>query len=79
MFITVTCCKEIAKKLNTFYNYLQTMFYICKLLQEEVQKFFQLQQLAAELQITGLSRSKLIFPGLSRSWKFYKHNSMTFY
>ena len=40
MFITVTCCKEVAKKL--FEHCLQSftqMFHIYKLLQEEVQKF----------------------------------------
>jgi len=46
---------------RTLFTIIYTWCSIYKLLQEEVQKFFQLQQLAAELQITGLSRSKLIF------------------
>jgi len=33
---SICSLQKIAKKLNTFYNYLQTMFYIYKLLQEEV-------------------------------------------
>jgi len=38
LFITVTCCEEIAKKL--FEHFLHTMFHIYKLLHEEVEKFF---------------------------------------
>ena len=43
------------------------MFHIYKLLQDEVQKFFQLQQLTVQLQIPGLSRTLYLdlqdFPG----------------
>jgi len=43
------------------------MFHIYKLLQDEVQKFFHLQQLTVQLQISGLSRTLYLdlqdFPG----------------
>ena len=50
MFITVTCCEEIAKKLTE--RFLQ-LFGVC------------VRIIASQT------------PGLSRSWKFYRHNSRT--
>ena len=50
MFITVTCCEEIAKKL--------------------IERFLQLFGVCVRI-IAWQT------PGLSRSWKFYRHNSRT--
>ena len=85
MFITVTCCEEIAKKLywNTLYNYFHMMcifWHLCpnhwvSHLHHWLANSRTFQDLALDLQDFPGPNS---FSGLSRSWKIYKHNSRTF-
>ena len=78
IFITVTCCKEIAKKL--FQHFLQTYLHMMS----NFCAYFGICTHIIAKQIPPLSRTSCTsqdqthFSGLSRSWKFYKHNSRTF-
>ena len=67
MFVTVMCCKEIAKKL---FKHFLPLFCVCIRI--------TVSCLHHCLANSRTFQDKTYIPGLSRSWKFYKHNSRTF-
>ena len=79
IFIVVTCCKETAKKL--FEHRIEacghTYFGVCVCSLSRGSAMYSYQ---SSLSLTDFRtfQDQTHFPRLSRSWKFYKHDSRTF-